>query len=123
MGLPKKLTEQQMRFAYELVTNEGRKRLAANNGTFRIVQFSFGDDEVDYNIIQKYGRTVGREKIEKNGFKTAANFYSISSTANFGGRIGLVNENNFSGDAPNKISLPFLFQTYLHVLGLSLIHI
>ena len=25
MGLPKKLTEQQMRFAYELVTNEGRK--------------------------------------------------------------------------------------------------
>ena len=25
MGLPKKLTEQQMRFAYELITNEGRK--------------------------------------------------------------------------------------------------
>ena len=25
MGLPKKLTEQQMKFAYELVTNEGRK--------------------------------------------------------------------------------------------------
>ena len=25
MGLPKKLTEQQMRFAHELVTNEGRK--------------------------------------------------------------------------------------------------
>jgi hypothetical protein len=49
-----------------VLTNEGRKRLAANNGTFRIVQFSFGDDEVDYNIIQKYGRTVGREKIEKN---------------------------------------------------------
>ena len=25
MGLPKKLTDQQMKFAYELVTNEGRK--------------------------------------------------------------------------------------------------
>ena len=25
MGLPKKLTEQQMKFAYELVSNEGRK--------------------------------------------------------------------------------------------------
>jgi len=25
MGLPKKLTEQQMRFSYELITNEGRK--------------------------------------------------------------------------------------------------
>ena len=25
MGLPKKLTEMQMKFAYELVTNEGRK--------------------------------------------------------------------------------------------------
>ena len=25
MGLPKKLTEQQMRFAQELITNEGRK--------------------------------------------------------------------------------------------------
>jgi len=25
MGLPKKLTEQQMKFAYELITNEGRK--------------------------------------------------------------------------------------------------
>ncbi len=25
MGLPKKLTDQQMRFAYELITNEGRK--------------------------------------------------------------------------------------------------
>lgn len=49
-----------------VLTNEGRKRLAANNGTFRIVQYSFGDDEVDYKIIQKYGRTVGREKIEKN---------------------------------------------------------
>ncbi len=35
-----------------VLTNEGRKRLAANNGTFRIVQFSFSDDEVDFQKTQ-----------------------------------------------------------------------
>ena len=44
-----------------------------------------------------------REKIEKNGFKTAANIYSISSTANFGGRIGLVAENRLSKKIINEI--------------------
>ncbi len=44
-----------------------------------------------------------REKIEKNGFKTAANIYSISSTANFGGRIGLVAENRLSKKIVNEI--------------------
>ena len=32
----------------------------------------------------------------ENGFKTAANIYSISSTAKFGGRIGLMNEKQLS---------------------------
>jgi len=49
-----------------VLTKEGRSRLAANNGSFQITHFSLGDDEVDYSIIQKYGRAVGREKIEKN---------------------------------------------------------
>jgi hypothetical protein len=49
-----------------VLTNEGRRRLAANDGSFRVVAFSLGDDEVDYGIIQKFGRNVGREKIEKN---------------------------------------------------------
>ena len=44
-----------------------------------------------------------RKKIEENGFKTAANIYSISSTANFGGRIGLVNENRLSKKIINEI--------------------
>ena len=44
-----------------------------------------------------------REKIEQNGFKTAANIYSISSTANFGGRIGLVAENRLSKKIVNEI--------------------
>ena len=49
-----------------VLTDEGRKRLAANDGSFRVVMFTLGDDEVDYNIIKKFGRNVGREKIEKN---------------------------------------------------------
>ena len=49
-----------------VLTDEGRKRLASNDGSFRVVMFSLGDDEVDYNIIKKFGRNVGREKIEKN---------------------------------------------------------
>ena len=59
-----------------------------------------------------------REKIEKNGFKTAANIYSISSTAKFGGRIGLMNANQLSqkiideiksikpGEITNTIDVP-----------------
>lgn len=49
-----------------VLTKEGRRRLAANNGSFQITHFSLGDDEVDYAVIEKYGRAVGREKIEKN---------------------------------------------------------
>ena len=45
-----------------------------------------------------------REKIEENGFKTAANIYSISSTSKFGGRIGLMNENQLSEKIKNEIS-------------------
>jgi len=44
-----------------------------------------------------------RQKIKKNGFKTAANIYSISSTSKFGGRIGLMNENQLSQKIINEI--------------------
>ena len=47
-----------------VLTDLGRKALA--EGNFRISQFSLGDDEVDYTIIKKFGRTVGKEKIIKN---------------------------------------------------------
>lgn len=47
-----------------VLTDLGRQALA--NGTFDITQFSLGDDEVDYTIISKFGRTVGKEKIIKN---------------------------------------------------------
>ena len=49
-----------------VLTKKGREYLAKNNGEFNIQTFSLGDDEVDYNIIKQYGRTVGKEKIEKN---------------------------------------------------------
>lgn len=49
-----------------VLTDKGREFLARNDGSFSIVKFAPGDDEVDYTIIQKFGRTVGKEKIEKN---------------------------------------------------------
>ena len=49
-----------------VLTDLGRQALARNDGSFAIYQFALGDDEVDYGIIQEFGRTVGKEKIEKN---------------------------------------------------------
>ena len=49
-----------------VLTDEGRRRLALNNGSFRISMFSLADDEIDYEIISKFGRVVGKEKIVKN---------------------------------------------------------
>ena len=49
-----------------VLTNKGRKLLASGLGNFTISKFAFSDDEIDYTIIKKFGRTVGKEKIEKN---------------------------------------------------------
>ena len=49
-----------------VLTDLGRQALARNDGSFSIFQFALGDDEIDYTVIQKFGRTVGKEKIEKN---------------------------------------------------------
>ena len=49
-----------------VLTERGRELLSRNNGEFNISTFSFGDDEVDYSLINKYGLTIGKEKIEKN---------------------------------------------------------
>lgn len=49
-----------------VLTDTGRQLLARNDGSFSIIKFAFGDDEIDYTLIQKYGRTVGKEKLEKN---------------------------------------------------------
>jgi len=49
-----------------VLTDIGREFLARNDGSFSIVKFALGDDEVDYTTIRKFGRTVGKEKVEKN---------------------------------------------------------
>lgn len=48
-----------------VLTDKGRELLSQGAGTFNIAKFAFGDDEVDYGIIEEFGRTVGKEKIEK----------------------------------------------------------
>lgn len=49
-----------------VLTDLGRQSLAKNDGSFQIYQFALGDDEVDYAVVRQFGRTVGREKVEKN---------------------------------------------------------
>jgi len=49
-----------------VLTDAGRRALARNDGSFQVYQFALGDDEVDYSIITTFGKTVGKEKIEKN---------------------------------------------------------
>lgn len=49
-----------------VLTDKGRELLSRNDGSFQIVKYALSDDEVDYSIISKFGRTVGKEKIEKN---------------------------------------------------------
>ncbi len=36
-----------------VLTDAGRKRLAQGDGSFRIVKFALGDDEIDYSLFNK----------------------------------------------------------------------
>lgn len=47
-----------------VLTEKGRKLLAENS--LNIQGYTFGDDEVDYSLVVKYGDVVGKEKIQKN---------------------------------------------------------
>lgn len=49
-----------------VLTDKGRELLANGVNSFSIAKFAFSDEEVDYGIIESFGRTVGKEKIEKN---------------------------------------------------------
>ena len=51
-----------------VLTDLGRQKLAA--GTFSIIKFAAGDDEVDYGMITRYGRTVGQESVAFPGMST-----------------------------------------------------
>jgi len=49
-----------------VLTDKGREALARQDGSFNIFKFACSDEEVDYGFIVDFGRTVGKEKIEKN---------------------------------------------------------
>ena len=49
-----------------VLTEKGRELLARSDRSFEIAYFKLSDDEVDYSLITKYGKVIGKEKIEKN---------------------------------------------------------
>lgn len=81
-----------------VLTDTGRAFLARNDGSFSIVKFALGDDEVDYTIIEKFGRTVGKEKVEKN-----TPIFEAQTSGNLALKHKLVSISN-----PNLIRLPNL---------------
>lgn len=81
-----------------VLTDVGRQFLARNDGSFSIIKFALGDDEVDYSIIQKFGRTVGKEKIEKN-----TPVFEALTNQNLAQKFKLVSVSN-----PNLIRFPTL---------------
>ena len=84
-----------------VLTDTGRQFLSRNNGDFTLFKFALGDDEINYGIIQKYGRSVGREKIEKN----TPIFEALTNQAQ-AQKFKLVSVSN-----PNLIRLPQLYFT------------
>ena len=84
-----------------VLTDTGRQFLSRNDGSFSITKFACGDDEVDYGIIAKYGRTVGKEKIEKN----TPVFEAITNGA-YAQKYRCISVSN-----PNLIRLPVLALT------------
>lgn len=81
-----------------VLTDRGREFLSRNDGSFSIVKFAPGDDEISYDIIQKFGRTVGKEKIEKN-----TPIFEALTNQNLAQKYRLVSVSN-----PNLIRLPVL---------------
>lgn len=81
-----------------VLTDVGRSFLARNDGSFSIVKFALGDDEVDYTIIQKFGRTVGKEKIEKN-----TPIFEAQTNSNLALKHRLISISN-----PNLVRIPNL---------------
>lgn len=79
-----------------VLTDIGREFLARNDGSFSIVKFALGDDEVDYSMIRKFGRTVGKEKIEKN-----TPVFEAQTNANLALKYRAVSVSN-----PNLVRIP-----------------
>ena len=56
-----------------VLTTKGRELLADNDNSFSVSFFGLGDDEVDYNIIKQFGRTVGKEPSSRFGYTAIGN--------------------------------------------------
>lgn len=81
-----------------VLTDTGRQFLSRNDGSFSIIKFAIGDDEIDYTVIQRFGRTVGKEKIEKN-----TPVFEALTNQNYAQKFRLVSVSN-----PNLIRFPSL---------------
>ena len=90
-----------------VLTDAGREALSRNDGSFSFVKCALGDDEVDYTTIQKFGRTVGKEKIEKN-----TPVFEALTNQNFGQKF-----RNISVSNPNLVRLPTLSLTGESITG------
>jgi hypothetical protein len=81
-----------------VLTDFGRQCIARNDGSFTVVKWSASDDEVDYSIIKKFGRTTGKAKIERN-----TPIFEALTNQQFVQKYKLVSVSN-----PNLIRLPNL---------------
>ena len=79
-----------------VLTDTGRQALARNDGSFNVVRFAVGDDEVNYTWYTTYGRTIAQEKIEKNTI-----IFQASTNSELG-----IKSKCFSISNPNLIRLP-----------------
>lgn len=85
-----------------VLTDYGRQQLSLSNSTFNITHFSLGDDEVDYSMIKKYGRAVGKEKIEKN-----TPIFEALTNPSIALKYRLIGRENV-GTAASQVFLPIL---------------
>jgi hypothetical protein len=77
------------------LTEKGREYLSKNEANaFNITQYAFGDDEVDYSVITRYGIQTGKEKIEKN-----TPIFEASTSQNLSLKFPLLSR-TFSSDLP-----------------------
>ena len=44
-----------------VLTDEGRRRLARGDGSFNIVKFALGDDEINYELYDKNAATTQQD--------------------------------------------------------------
>lgn len=85
-----------------VLTDYGRQKLAAANSAFNITNYSLADDEVDYRLVKKYGRTVGKEKIEKN-----TPIFEAMTNSSIALKYKLIGKEN-NGTALSTVYLPVL---------------